>query len=1189
MGEEQYWFNKPVTTSLLGWGEYRKGATGVEKGVEKFASGLLSPLSIGLMAVTAGVGGVAAAGAEVAGEDVATGLAGASGRALLSKLAPETAIAVGKAAGVVSKLANAGFTGQQIVGVMQKLPQFADAVRAGDTDKALELGTQSLLEGTLAGLSTRHLMKSINPSGEPVWTDDKEVIDAHQQAQREWSAKAGAWRTANEALIKNRPLDMAARFYHWAGGDTTKLEQWRQDIVDNNNIRPEIQRKYDAILEQAQKLPPELQKLSSQLTLEYSQHLARLKQAGIFHDNFKGQDNYGGQLKYDLEDEGGSSMRQPGLRDRSGFVKKRSFENVMEALKAGFEPKDIGLAGAYEEYLQGMGDQLGKYEAEKMIRSQRAEDNRPQGVYGSKTIDGKDVIPVDKGSDIGDIAERRADAETRQRIDAMTPDEREQAIRDLRQTGPTLKPSAFRMAEEEHRPEDFMRRALGGGEITDQHLKAAVVGEGVSDLEVQNLREAYEKGAKVEPVQVTVDKDGGVVGYSGLHRAYAALLAGVEKIPVERRTLKEVRPTSADPAPGKWPSGLDPVTDKQILAHAIAEITGTGTHGFDDVDPATGKKLFGPNARKLILQRALEMKTEQKTASSESPTATRKPTLKPAGSKIIVKDGKLYWDVSDYKEGPKAFRRFRYDGTDEKGDPRFKMETMRLHPETHDAITQAFSDDSWFRKNPILGPALKGSSQAKKSLLTLSPFHWNTEYLRGIQMGLSPMEALRPKDVTPERVAAWTKNGKFAPNFSLQNQRSLVAEGVGENSSLIHKIPGIGKFLASAEEKLFGGNGYIDRLKADSFDKVTSQLSRRHPNWTQDQVQFSSSKIVDAAFGGLNWKMLGTSTNGVDALRLIFLAPDFTGSQVLFAKYGLQPGGSVVGQSLARIALYNFGVARVLNMLTTGKPHMEHPFSVVSPDEKKTYSIRTMPQDILHALTDPRGFTYNRLNPLLVRTAVEGVTGRDETGKRVTYEKELHDMLRNVLPISGQNIIPGFRREDEGIGTSVLRGLGVAAEANTTSAYKLAGQLASDRSESGPVDQDKLDRHRYVMQMEDSLRSGALRGQDINDAIRHDQLSQDEAKQIYENYKATRQGVDGKPMGEYTARLYTRANRLPVKDLLQVYDIATSQEKKLLLPLVEKKGKAYLKKAQTSTVKSDRDKDPTYNRLWRDLQHMPLW
>lgn len=1187
MGEGQSWVTRPLQT-YAGIGEYRKGAGPIERGIEKFGSGLLSPLSLGLMVVTGGLGGLAEGGAATAGEEVATSLAGRAGQAALSKLAPEVAAKVATASGVVSKLANVGFTGQQIYSLAKDSPQLKDAIAAGDYDKAQELGISMLLNGTLAGLSTAHLIKGINKSDVPVWTKDKEVIAASQQPQHQAGADALKFRKANETLIRDTPLDMAAQLYHEAGGDATVLERWRQEVVDDNNIKPALQEKYDALLKRAQNLPPEVRQLSAELRLQYAKDLAELKAGGKFHPNSPGQPNYAGQHRYVPDDEGSSAVEAPGssmrtrLTKTADFEKRRSFDTLVDALKAGYKPKDIGLAGSREQYIRDFGGKRGGVNAEKTAMKQTVEDGRKLAYDPAKARvrAGRLSVPVEPGDEVGDMGERRADSATRQRIDEMTPDERERELARLRTPpdAPVGPPAPIGEAQTRpYRPEDFIRRAVGAADPAA--VKAAVLKEGADDIQIQTLRDAYKAGGKIEPVLVHIDKGGNVIDASGIHRAYAAMQAGIEKIPVAVRRINEERAPNVEPIPGKWPTELDPTTDSQILGKAVAEITGSGTLKFDDLAQY-------PKTRARIIRRALEMKTEEKTKNSPTATATRKPSVAPNGARAFMFNGKLYYDISDYKPGPDLFSSFRVKGTNAEGGPNFERANALVHPDYHEQVMQAFQDSSWFRKNPIMRGLLGASTQAKKSLLTLSPFHWTTEYLRGIQMGLGPLEALRPGELTPDRLAL---KSKFPPSFSVGEQRSLAAEGAATNTHLVNKIPGLGKFMSNAEEKLFGGGGYIDRLKADSWEKVVGQLTKRHQNWTTDQIHFASSKIVDAAFGGLNWKMLGASMNGVDALRLIALAPDFTGSQILFAKYGLQPGGSVVGQSLMRIALYNFGVARVLNMLTTGSPRLEHPFSVVSPDEKKTFSMRTMPEDIAHALTDPRGYIYNRLNPLLVRTAVEGVTGKDEKGKSVTYEKELHDLLRNMLPISGQNLIPTFRREDEGIGTSLLRSAGFASEPNTTTAYKLAGKLASDRSESGPVDQDKLDRHHFVMQMEDSLRNGTIKPQDLNEASKHKTLSPDELDQIWNNYKETQRGADGKPMNEYTARLYTRATRLPMREFLQVYDIATTPEKKILLPLLEKKGKAYLKKAQKSMVDTQREQDPTYQRLWRDIGHVPLW
>ena len=81
--------NKPLTESLFGWGQYRQGAGGLERGVEKIASGLTAPLSLGLLAAFAPAGiaeGVAGSalkeglteGGTLLGEEALDGISAAS-------------------------------------------------------------------------------------------------------------------------------------------------------------------------------------------------------------------------------------------------------------------------------------------------------------------------------------------------------------------------------------------------------------------------------------------------------------------------------------------------------------------------------------------------------------------------------------------------------------------------------------------------------------------------------------------------------------------------------------------------------------------------------------------------------------------------------------------------------------------------------------------------------------------------------------------------------------------------------------------------------------------------------------------------------------------------------------------------------------------------------------------------------
>jgi hypothetical protein len=134
-----------------------------------------------------------------------------------------------------------------------------------------------------------------------------------------------------------------------------------------------------------------------------------------------------------------------------------------------------------------------------------------------------------------------------------------------------------------------------------------------------------------------------------------------------------------------------------------------------------------------------------------------------------------------------------------------------------------------------------------------------------------------------------------------------------------------------------------------------------------------------------------------------------------------------------------------------------------------------------------------------------------------------------------------------------------------TVAEKLAGQLASDRGSTGPVDQAGLAKHQARIQMENSLRMGHASPNDVQALYRKGQLSEQDAKSIVANAKKT--------------ALQVRFERLPIKDALQVYDVATSKKKAELTPALMKKRAAFLKDMYKTHSANDIKGDPIIHRL----------
>ncbi len=247
--------------------------------------------------------------------------------------------------------------------------------------------------------------------------------------------------------------------------------------------------------------------------------------------------------------------------------------------------------------------------------------------------------------------------------------------------------------------------------------------------------------------------------------------------------------------------------------------------------------------------------------------------------------------------------------------------------------------------------------------------------------------------------------------------------------------------------------------------------------------------------------------------------------------------------------------------LTSGKLHPEAPFGLVVPgkggEDEKVYSMRTLPTDLVHVLTNPREFVMGRVNPLIVKTAIEGLTSRDQFGRKVTGQQEFSDFYHNFIPIGGQALLRGntggLTSKDQGV-----KALGGTVYKYRTEAEKLAQEKASDHMPSGPVDPAQLAAHQRNLSLEDGLRNGEMsRGEILR------KLPTREANTVIQQAKMT--------------PLQARFTRLPLKDALSVWEVSTPKERDELHSLLWKKRLAYL---DSHSNGNERNADPT----WRKLQ-----
>jgi hypothetical protein len=121
------------------------------------------------------------------------------------------------------------------------------------------------------------------------------------------------------------------------------------------------------------------------------------------------------------------------------------------------------------------------------------------------------------------------------------------------------------------------------------------------------------------------------------------------------------------------------------------------------------------------------------------------------------------------------------------------------------------------------------------------------------------------------------------------------------------------------------------------------------------------------------------------------------------------------------------------------------------------------------------------------------------------------------------------------------------------------------------------------MQFEDSMRQGTMTNQQLNGLVINGQLPQADAKKIIENLRVTQKLTPDQ------SSLYTRASRLPAKELLDVYDLSTDTEKQALTPLVLKARRTYTKRAMSNETPVERMRDPVLRRLASIRTDQPLF
>jgi hypothetical protein len=345
------------------------------------------------------------------------------------------------------------------------------------------------------------------------------------------------------------------------------------------------------------------------------------------------------------------------------------------------------------------------------------------------------------------------------------------------------------------------------------------------------------------------------------------------------------------------------------------------------------------------------------------------------------------------------------------------------------------------------------------------------------------------------------------------------SEGLA-SGNLLHKvldvaIPGaeLGSRLRGYQEYLF--NDLIPRIKMASFEKVYARNLQRfgdaegqqlgqnlqrgnlgkmrtqlantmreipivrglRKELTNQEISQLSANQVNYFFGELNWKLMGTNPTFQHALRLSLMAPDFQTARFGTVVQALGKMGAEQRSAIAVLAAATYTIPRIANMmLNNGDPKFDQPFGVVAGG--RTFSVRTLPTDLVRGVTDTTQFMYHRLAPW-ASAAIELLTGRDYRGVKVPFSERVGDIGKQFIPIplTPPKDISWMNQLENAMGLVVRR-----APAASATAYNLARDFKANEAKTNPKVASEIQRADQETYVESDYRALNLALQDKDPA-----------------------------------------------------------------------------------------------------------
>ncbi|HTV41715.1 MAG TPA: hypothetical protein VMF08_14125 [Candidatus Sulfotelmatobacter sp.] len=365
----------------------------------------------------------------------------------------------------------------------------------------------------------------------------------------------------------------------------------------------------------------------------------------------------------------------------------------------------------------------------------------------------------------------------------------------------------------------------------------------------------------------------------------------------------------------------------------------------------------------------------------------------------VAADGRPYRAIDHF-----ALRDWKVAFKDKDGNPIIVNGDMLVHPDYFDDVKNELETPKWTTKG-IGGAALKTSAFLKASKF-VGPFHIVTEALHSIFHGVSPSVRGFDIDLNDPKQALLSRS----MSLGFGAAREMFEDGLANHKGIWAHVPGLGDAVVRMNNFTF--NEYIPRLKMKVGLAVMDRNTARYSGkLTPEQIGELTGRQMDAAFGGQNWRLMGTNKSTLAVLRLGFVAPDFLISRAKVIGQAFKPYNREQRVFLIAQAAGVYLLCRAINATFSENhdPHWEPANWDSVVIGKRAYHARFLVSDAANLARDLLGmgnfnqhgipFISGRLG-VVPKIGIETLTGKDLfTGRDEEGLFQTHNPLLKAFSI----------------------------------------------------------------------------------------------------------------------------------------------------------------------------------------------